>query len=100
MNAVILAIEVACANKITHLRIHTDNMFVIKTAKYYIKNWRLNGWKKADGTLVANLQDIKKLDKMCQKINIQWVYVKGHSNDIGNDAADTLAKLITMKPKK
>ena len=38
--------------------------------------------------------------KMCQKINIQWVYVKGHSNDIGNDAADTLAKLITMKPKK
>ena len=72
-------------------------MFVIKTAKYYTKNWRVNGWKKADGSMIANLQDIKKLDENCQKINIQWVYVKVHSNDIGNDAADTLARFATRK---
>jgi ribonuclease HI len=52
-------------------------MFLINTANYYVKKWRTNGWKKNDGSPIANKKDIMKLNELCQKVNVVWKYVKG-----------------------
>jgi ribonuclease HI len=79
----------------TRLKIFTDSTYVINCATTWITNWKKNGWKKkSSNKTVENLDLIKKLDVLlsARKSKIEWVHVRGHSNDEGNDKADLLAK--------
>jgi ribonuclease HI len=79
LNAAILALEQACSEGIKFLRIHTDSEYVFRIATQWIKMWKQNDWKKSDGTSLSNLQDIKLLDQLSQKINTKWILVRGYN---------------------
>jgi ribonuclease HI len=40
---------------------------------------------------VKNIDLWQELDKLTQKHNIRWHWIKGHSGHIGNEIADKLA---------
>lgn len=94
------AIEIATALKATELTIHMDSMYVKDSCQKYISNWMRNGWKRADGEPVKN-QDYWKTfiqaDNKASKegLNIIYKWVKGHSDDKGNDLADDFALMGT-----
>ena len=38
----------------------------------WLGRWKQNGWKTAAGD-VKNVKDFKRLDDLCQKIDVKWV---------------------------
>ena len=71
--------------------IFTDSTYVKNGITEWIKKWEKNGWKNANKKPVKNKDLWVKLNELCQKNQITWRRVKGHSNDIYNNLADELA---------
>ena len=49
---------------------------MIDCIEKYMKNWKRNGWKLADGNPVKNKEDLVELDEACSKISVTWVSFK------------------------
>lgn len=60
------------------VRIHTDSMYVLNQA---LGKWRVN----ANRELVMQLQELQRFRQA------EWVHVRGHTGDWGNERADVLA---------
>ena len=73
------------------MRLHTDSNYTIKGITEWIQKWKKNGWKLGHGGNVLNKEDFQELDRVSCDIKVEWVKVKGHSNDPGNKMADRLA---------
>jgi ribonuclease HI len=71
--------------------IFTDSIYVKRGITEWIKNWEKNGWKSANKKSVKNKDLWVKLNDLCQKNNVKWEWVKGHSNNKFNNLADKLA---------
>ena len=57
----------------------------------WIENWKKRNWKTAAKKPVKNADLWQRLDSEVAKHNIDWVWVKGHSGNEGNEIADQLA---------
>lgn len=78
------------------IRIITDSNYSINCCSLWYKNWCKNGWKTSLGSpvinkdliaLIRNLIDER--DAMGSETDFEWI--KGHSDNHGNTAADHLA---------
>lgn len=70
----------------------------IGQASGWLVGWKKRGWKTAKNQPVANRALWEKLEGKCirhfkNKSTLEFVYVKGHSGDKGNDRADELANI-------
>jgi len=74
-----------------NLKIYTDSKYVIDGISSWILKWKKNGWKTASKSSVKNADLWIKLDELVGNFDIEWVWVKGHSGDSGNERADALA---------
>lgn len=73
------------------IRLHCDSAYVVNGVNQWITGWKRNGWKKKGGE-IKNLELWKRLDKLVSKqMDIQFIKVKGHSDNEGNNRADELA---------
>lgn len=97
IQACIAAVQLAIDNDIKKLCIKTDSQFVINSMTNWIKKWKKNNWKVVNGNDVKNKEDFVKLDSLCERLTVKWEYVPGHSNYLGNEAADSLAQAGAAK---
>ena len=74
-----------------HIILHTDSKYVLQGITSWMPDWKKRGWKTAAKKPVKNVDLWQKLDAATQKHEIEWVWVKGHSGDPGNELADQLA---------
>ena len=77
------------------IKIYTDSNYVKDGITVWINNWEKNNWKTADKKNVKNIDLWKKLKELTESNQIQWNWIKGHSNDRMNDLVDELAKKAT-----
>ena len=89
LTAVIRALE--ALNRSCTVRIHTDSQYVHKGISEWIVSWKARGWKTADKKPVKNDDLWRRLDSLAQQHRIEWIWVKGHAGNIGNERADALA---------
>ena len=54
-------------------------------------NWKSRGWKTAAKKPVKNVELWQRLDEVVKQHKVDWIWVKGHSGDEGNEMADQLA---------
>ena len=100
LTAAIKALEY-CANQeekqlsLKNVRIFTDSTYVKEGITVWINNWEKNNWKTADKKNVKNVDLWKKLKELIQSNQVEWNWVKGHSEDAMNNLADKLAKKAT-----
>jgi ribonuclease HI len=73
------------------VRLHTDSQYVQKGISEWIHGWKLRGWRTADKKPVKNDDLWRRLDELAQQHEIEWLWVRGHNGDIGNERADALA---------
>jgi len=73
------------------VKLYTDSSYVLKGITEWMPNWKARGWKTSAKKPVKNVDLWKRLDKEIQRHQIDWQWVKGHSGDPGNEAADALA---------
>ena len=77
------------------IKIYTDSSYVKDGITNWINNWEKNNWKTADKKNVKNVDLWKKLKELSSLNQIEWFWVKGHSNNPMNELADKLAKKAT-----
>ena len=90
LTASIRALQALKSNDIT-VDLYTDSKYVIQGINEWIEGWKAKGWKTANKKPVKNIDLWKELDALNQKFSVTWYWVKGHSDDPGNDMADLLA---------
>jgi ribonuclease HI len=73
------------------VELHTDSNYVRQGITSWMHNWKRNGWKTAAKKPVKNDDLWRALDEATQRHDIEGHWVKGHSGDPGNEAADALA---------
>ncbi|GBN10407.1 Ribonuclease H1 [Araneus ventricosus] len=73
------------------VKLYTDSQFLIHAITDWIKKWKTNGWKLVNGDPVVNKDDFLELEAVSQGLEVEWIYVKAHARNRGNDEADRLA---------
>jgi len=71
----------------------TDSVYVKSGITEWVEGWKQKNWRTANKKPVKNVDLWKQLDQVCEKHNIEWCWVKGHSGHTENERADTLANL-------
>lgn len=78
-------------NRSCDLTLYTDSQYVRKGITEWIEGWKKRGWKTAAKKPVKNADLWKELDLQVARHSIDWVWVKGHAGNAGNELADQLA---------
>jgi ribonuclease HI len=89
LTAVIRALE-ALKRPVTG-RVYTDSQYVRQGILEWVANWKARGWKTADRKPVKNQDLWQTLDALVAKHSLEWIWVKGHSGNLGNERVDALA---------
>ena len=89
LTAVIRALELL--KRPCHVKIYTDSVYVQKGMTVWITGWKARNWRTADKKPVKNDDLWKLLDTQASQHNIEWIWVKGHAGNVGNEKADALA---------
>lgn len=75
------------------IEIFTDSQYVANAFnQHWLRNWKNNSWKKADGTPVLNQDLWKLLDTLTSIHSVKFTWIKGHSGHIFNERCDEIAK--------
>lgn len=85
--------------------IYTDSEYVLKGITQWIAGWKRRGWVNSAKKPVLNRDLWEQLDQVTTDVNqaldkpLQWVYVRGHSGNVGNERCDTIARAFaTNRP--
>jgi ribonuclease HI len=73
------------------VRLHTDSSYLRNGVTAWLPSWKRNGWKTASKQPVKNEDLWRRLDAAAGRHDVQWLWVKGHAGDPGNEHADALA---------
>ncbi len=76
----------------TSVSLHTDSKYLLDGITKWIPNWQRNGWKTAAKKPVKNDDLWRRLTEALRPHDVDWVWVKGHAGDPGNERADALAR--------
>ena len=90
LTAAIQALE-ALTRPVT-VSLHTDSTYVLNGITKWIQGWQRNGWKTAAKKPVKNDDLWRRLTEAMRPHDVNWVWVKGHAGDPGNERADALAR--------
>lgn len=77
----------------SQVALYTDSQYVKNGINDWLRRWVSNGWKTANNKAVKNQDLWIELHQECQRHDISWHWVKGHSGLLGNERADQLAQL-------
>ena len=75
----------------SRVKLHLDSQYVKNGISTWIHDWKRRGWRTADKKPVKNEDLWRRLDSAVQGHEIDWIWVKGHAGDPGNEKADALA---------
>ena len=84
------------------VHLHTDSAYLCNAFhKGWIYNWQRNGWKTSNKSEVENKDLWLKLVALQKIHDIEWIKVKGHSDNAGNNRCDALARqaITALKSK-
>ncbi len=74
------------------VKIYTDSTYVKLGITEWVHRWQLHAWKNAAGKPVKNQALWQQLIEATARHQVEWHWVKGHSNHPENDKVDALAK--------
>jgi ribonuclease HI len=84
--------------------LHTDSDYLCKGMQQdWVSKWENNNWETSSGTTPKNLDLWKQLREQDEKHEVEWVWVKGHSDNEYNNRCDELAvqaRLELVKPSQ
>ncbi|RMG28793.1 MAG: ribonuclease HI [Gammaproteobacteria bacterium] len=89
LTAAIRALEALREPCVVHLT--TDSQYLRQGITQWLPNWKRRGWKTADRRPVKNRDLWEGLDRLAQRHEVHWHWVRGHSGHPENELADRLA---------
>ena len=89
LTAPIMALEALRRPLTVHL--HTDSTYVRSGITQWVAGWEKNGWRTSAKQPVKNVDLWQRLKAACDRHEVEWFWVKGHSGVPDNELADVLA---------
>lgn len=89
MTAVIRSLNALAHSCQVHL--FSDSRYVLDGITQWVNGWEKNGWKTKDRQDVKNADLWKAMIEAVSRHEIEWQWVKGHSDHPENERADWLA---------
>lgn len=81
----------AIKNKTLPVEVYLDSAYVLNGITNWIEGWKKKGWRTANKKPVLNKELWIELDSERNKFNnIEFIKVKGHAGNEGNEIADRL----------
>jgi ribonuclease HI len=74
------------------VRLPTDSIYVKEGITRWIHDWKARGWKTAAKKPVKNQELWQRLEAALARHEVEWIWVKGHAGNNGNERADELAR--------
>jgi ribonuclease HI len=72
--------------------VYSDSQYVINSiAKGWAKGWQAKGWRKKDGSKAVNPDLWAQLLDLCDRHQVEFRWVRGHSGNVENERCDRLA---------
>lgn len=68
----------------------SDSKYLVDGMKEWVRGWKARGWTRKGGK-IQNLELWKELDRVRDKHDIEWAWVRGHAEHPKNEYADHLA---------
>lgn len=91
ITAVLEAIK--CLKVESDVQVYSDSAYVVNAFKQgWIYNWIKKGWKTASGENVKNKELWQELYELTQKHKVEFIKVKGHSDNEYNNRCDEMAR--------
>ena len=80
------------------VKIHSDSALIINTFKQnWINGWITRDWKKSNKKPVENRDLWEEMLAAMQPHQVEWIKVKGHSDNVRNNRVDRLAVQASKK---
>jgi ribonuclease HI len=80
------------------VELHTDSTYLIRGIREWVRRWKRNGWRTAEGKDVLNRDLWGRLDRLIAQRGgespVHWLHVPGHSGVPGNERADAIATAL------
>ena len=74
------------------VKVYSDSAYVVNAFNQnWLNNWKKNGWHSSGGGDVLNIDLWKELSSLTEKREVEFVKVKGHSDNVLNNRCDALA---------
>ena len=81
-----------------NVQLYSDSAYLINAfTQGWIENWLKNNFKNAKKKPVENQELWQQLIELSNTHNIEWIKVKGHSDNEFNNRCDELARMEIMK---
>ena len=72
--------------------LYSDSRYVVDgITKGWARRWQRNDWRKSDGSTALNIDLWERLLALCDRHDVQFLWVKGHAGTPGNERCDQLA---------
>ena len=82
-----------CLKIESNVEIYSDSAYVVNAFNQgWIYNWIKKGWKTASGESVKNKELWQELYNLTKKHKVEFIKVKGHSDNEFNNRCDELAR--------
>lgn len=81
-------------SKESKIKLVSDSKYLVEGMTKWLDGWKEKGWKTAGKDPVKNIELWQELDKLNQKHDIKWEWVKGHDGHEFNERCDELARLF------
>lgn len=82
------------------VRLYSDSAYLVNAFNNkWLEKWQQNGWRTAKKEPVENQDLWKKLLELAEIHDIEWIKVKGHSDNEYNNRCDKLAVAAIMHNK-
>ena len=80
------------------VNLYTDSKYIVDAVtKGWAKRWRANSWKRNKKDKAMNPDLWEKLLDLCDKHQVEFYWVRGHSGNIENERCDKLAVKASQK---
>lgn len=75
------------------VKVYSDSAYLVNCFQQgWIKNWQKNGWKNSKKQPVENQDLWKRLLQLMETHKVEYIKVKGHSDNEWNNRCDELAR--------
>lgn len=76
----------------TEINVYIDSIYVVKGITEWLPKWKLNNWKTSSKKNVLNQDLWLQIDSFYPFDNINFIWIKAHNSNYGNEKADSLSK--------
>ena len=76
-----------------NVTVYTDSQYLRRGISEWLASWKKNDWRTKGKRPVKNADLWQELATLAAKHNVEWLWVKAHSGNPGNELADQLANI-------